>query len=198
MRRRDFARAATLLEQGLTLEADRAAFLVKLAEARIALQQLDAAQTALTEAIETRPDQAMAHYNLALVHEARGNVPDAIAEYEAEIKVSPKLHQPEFNLAKLLVGSGRGQDALAHFRAAVDKEPGFGTGYLYLAKALLDAGDLPAAERAALRGLTLDPDPAIRPLGHFVLADVYGGMGRDADAKRQVELGRRAQRQGTR
>ena len=69
----------------------------------------------------------------------------------------------------------------------------FGTGYLYLAKALADTGNLAGAEQAAVRGLRLNPDPAIAPLGHFVLADVYGAMGRETDAQREVALGRQMQ-----
>jgi arylsulfatase A-like enzyme/cytochrome c-type biogenesis protein CcmH/NrfG len=198
VRNRDLAGAVALLEKGLTLDADRAAFLVRLAEVRIELNQMDAAHAALTEAIGIKPDQAMAHYNLALVYEARRNVAGAITEYEAEIASSPMLYQPHFNLARLLAAGGRVPEALAHFKAAVDKNPEFGTGYLYLAKTMLDAGDLQGAEQAAQRGLKLNPDPAIRPLGHFVLADVYAGMGRDTDARRQVALGRRAQGQGRR
>lgn len=191
MRARDFTGAAQLIERGLTLDADRPSFLVRLAEARIELGRMDGAEAALTEAITARAEQPMAHYNLALVYESRGNIAGAIAEYQAEITNSPTLYQPHFNLAKLLVKTGRGAEAITHFRASVEKNPEFGTGYLYLAKALLDAGDLAAAEQAAQRGLTLNPDSSIRPLGHFVLADVYGALGRDADAQRQVALGRR-------
>ncbi len=75
---------------------------MKLGEARLELKQLDAAQAALTKAIQMKPDQSMAHYDLALVHEARGDAQSAAAAYEAEIAVSPKLYQPHFNLAKLL------------------------------------------------------------------------------------------------
>lgn len=194
MQRRDFPGAAQLLEQGLTLDADRAAFLVKLAEVRIEMGQPDAAERALAEALQIRPDQAMAHYNRGLIDEARGNAAGAITEYEAEIKVSPKLYQPHFNLARLLAAGGRRPDAVAHFRAAVEKNPAFGTGYLYLAKALLDTGNLREAEQAALKGLASQPDPEIAPLGHFVLADVYGAMGRDADARRHVALGQAAEK----
>jgi len=59
---------------------------------------------------------------------------------------------------------------------------------------LLDAGDLKASEQAALRGLASNPDSDIRPLGHFVLADVYTRMGRRRDAAREVALGRRLER----
>ena len=105
-RRASSPRQRGLLEKGLTLDADRAAFLVKLGEARIELKQFDAAEKALTEAIAAKGDQAMAHYNLGLVHEARGNLPAAMAAYEAEIARSPKLYQPQFNLAKLLTQGG--------------------------------------------------------------------------------------------
>jgi len=195
MSKGEFAEAASLLEKGLTLDADRAAFLVKLGEARIELQQFDRAETALNEAIAIKPDQAMAHYDLGLVHEARGNLPAAMAAYEAEIARSPKLFQPEFNLAKLLSKAGRSREALVHYRAAVEKQPDFGTGYLYLAKAALDVGDLKEAEQAAVRGLASAPDPAMAPLGHYVLADVYSRLGRDAEARRQAAAGERAERQ---
>ncbi|MGE3889210.1 MAG: sulfatase-like hydrolase/transferase [Vicinamibacterales bacterium] len=193
MRRRQLDEAAKLLEQGLELDGDRAAFLVRLGEVRLELNQVDAAEKALTEAIKEKADQAMAHFTLGLVHEARGNLPAAVTAYENEIKVSPTLYQPHFNLARLLSKAGRAAEALPHFRAAVEKKPDFGTGYLYLAKALLDAGDLKGAEQSATRGLASNPDPAMAPLGHYVLADVYSSLGRDADARRQVEAGRRAE-----
>ncbi len=87
-------------------------------------------------------------------------------------------------------------EAVDHFRAAVDTNPSFGSGYLYLAKGLLDAGDLKASEAAALKGLASQPDPQVRPLGHYVLADVYTRTGREREAARQVALGRRLERGG--
>ena len=188
----DFAGAAATLEKGLDL-GDRAVFLVKIAEARLELKQIDAAQAALTEAIKLNADQSMAHYNLGLVHEARGEWQAAASAYEAEIKVSPKLYQPHFNLAKLQARGGRPADALAHFRAAVDLNPEFGTGFLYLAKAQLDAGNLTDAEAAATKGLASKPDAGMIPLGHYVLADIYSRQGREGDAARQVAAGKRAE-----
>jgi predicted Zn-dependent protease len=116
-----------------------------------------------------------------------------VAAYEAEIAVSPKLYQPHFNLAKLLSREGRAADAVTHFRAAVDRNPAFGTGHLYLAKALLDTHDLTGAEQAAKRGLDAKPDAGMVPLGHYVLADVYSQLGREAEAARQIAAGKRAE-----
>ena len=137
----------------------------------------------------------MAHYNLGLVHEARRDWPAATPEYEAEITVSPKLYQPHFNLARLLsraaavrrrgraLPRGGGQEPGVRHRLPVPGESA--------ARYRRSAG----AEQAALKGLASKPDPGMAPLGHFVLADVYAGMGRDADAQRQVALGRRAQQE---
>jgi predicted Zn-dependent protease len=75
----------------------------------------------------------------------------------------------------------------------VDRNPGFGTGYLYLAKTLLDANDLTGAEQAAKRGLDSKPDAGMVPLGHYVLADVYSRLGREAEAARQIAAGKRAE-----
>ena len=96
--------------------------------------------------------------------------------------------------SKLLSRAGRTAEAVDHFRAAVAANQTFAAGYLYLAKSLLDAGDLKASEQAALTGLASNPDAEMRPLGHFVLADVYSRMGRTRDAARQVALGRRLER----
>jgi TolA-binding protein len=85
---------------------------------------------------------------------------------------------------------------VARLEAAVAANPGFAGGHLYLAKARLDAGDLAGAEAAAREGLARGPEAQVRPLGHYVLADVYTRMGRERDAARQVALGRRLERGG--
>ena len=193
VQRGDFAGAAATLEEGLKLGGDRSAFLVKLGEARLELKQLDAAQAALLDAIKLKPTQSMAHYDLGLIYEARGQWQDAVAAYETEIALSPKLYQPHFNLAKLLSRDGRAAEAVTHFRAAVDRNPGFGTGFLYLAKAMLDTNDLTGAEQAARRGLDSKPEAGMVPLGHYVLADVYSRLGREAEAAREIAAGKRAE-----
>ncbi len=185
------AKALDVLQSGLTLEVDRAPFLVKLAEAHLELKQLDQAERALTEALTLRPDVPRGSYNLALIHEQRGRGDQARAAYEAEATKNPRNYGAQFNLAKLLVKDGRLPEATARFRAAVEARPEFAEGYLYLAKALLDGGDLRGAEQAARNGLSRSPLPAVAPLGHYVLADVFSRQGREAEAARQVALARR-------
>lgn len=196
MARADFGRAEQALASALAMNVDRPAFLLKLGEARIQLAKFEEAERNLREALRLKPDLPMAHYDLGVLYEARGDAAQAAEAYEAELKVSPRTYQAHFNLAKILAKAGRVTDAVSHFRAAVTVNPSFGSGYLYLAKALLDAGELRDAEAAALKGLDTNPDAQVKPLGHYVLADVYTRLGRNREAARHVALGRRLERGG--
>jgi tetratricopeptide (TPR) repeat protein len=190
MRRRRFDEAQRLLSRALDVGTDRPPVLVKMGECYIEMQRWDDAGRVLREALEARADVAQAHYDLALVYEARGDTTRAMAEYEAELAAHPGNFSASFNLGKLLASAGRRSDALARFQEAVKANPQFGTGHLYLAKALLDASDLAGAERAALEGLRWDPDSTVAPLGHYVLADVYSRQGRADAAAREAAKGR--------
>jgi choline-sulfatase len=196
MRRGDFARAEQALSSALSMNVDRPAFLLKIGESQIQLAKYDEAEKNLREALRLKPDQAMAHYDLGVLFEARGDAAKAADEYIAEVKAHPNVYQAHFNLGKIMSRVGRAKDAAQHFRAAVDANPAFGAGYLYLAKALLDAGDLRSSEAAALKGLESNTDRDVRPLGHYVLADVYTRLGRERDAARHAALGRRLERGG--
>ena len=191
-----FARAEDALATALTMNADRPAFLMKLGESQIQLAKFDEAEKHLREALRLKPDLPMANYDLGVLYEARGDAARAADAYETELKVSPRTYQAHFNLAKILSKAGRVNDAVDHFRAAVDINPSFAAGYLYLAKALLDAGELQDAETAALKGLASNPEPQVRPLGHYVLADVYTRLGREREAAQHVAIGRRLERGG--
>src|SRR5262249_7861987 len=161
----------------LAKSVDRPPFLLKLAEAQIEQSKFADAERNLQEALRLKPDLLMAHYDLGVLAEAKNDSVRAIDEYRAEVAAHSKVYQAHFNLAKLLLRAGRTEEAVDHFRAAIDANPSFAAGYLYLAKGLLDAGDLKASEAAALKGLASNPDSEMRPLGHFVLADVYSRMG---------------------
>jgi tetratricopeptide (TPR) repeat protein len=193
MRRGDFSQAEGSLTRALALEVDRPPFLVKLGECYIEMKRWNDAERALRAALAERGDIERAHYDLALVLEARGDTPGAIAEYEAELARGAS-HSASFNLGRLLARTGRARDAARRFRESIGANPSFAPAHLYLSKALLDAGDLEAAEAAARRGLELKPGADVAPLGHYVLADVYSRLGRSRDAAREVARAQRLER----
>ena len=196
MRRGRFDRAEAILEEGLARKGDRPSFLLKLGECYLEMKRWDDAEKRLREAQALRPDLAGLQYDLALVHEGRGEVVDAMGAYEADLRRDAKAYRSAFNLGRLLDRQGRGQEAIARYREALAVQPDFGTGELYLAKALLDTGDLRGAEEAARRGLARKPEPGVAPLGHYVLADVYTRQGRPEAAAREVAAARRMARGG--
>ena len=169
---------------------------MKLGECYLEMKRYDEARRNLEEALALRRDLANAHYDLALVAEARGDAREAAAQYQGELARDAKAYRASFNLAKLLLQSGRRDEALGRLREAVASSPEFGTGHLYLAKALLDAGDLAGAEAAARRGLGASPDEAVAPLGHYVLADVYARRGRSRESAREVATAKKLARGG--
>ena len=156
----------------------------------LSLGRLDEAEAELRLALEMDDLLSDAWFNLALLYEERGDGSRAIEAYETRLEMAPKDFRSHFNVAKLYGAMGDRDRMEASFRAAIGHNDEFAVGHLYLAKALLDRGELPEAEETALRGLALEPEPEMAPLGHFVLADIYNRQGRTAEAEREV---RRAQ-----
>lgn len=155
-------------------------------ECLLSLGRLDEAEAELRLALQMDDQLSDAWYNLALLFEERGDGTGAIEAYETRLGMAPRDFRSHFNVAKLYGAMGDPERMEASFRAAVEHNAAFGVGYLYLSKALLDRGELAEAEETALRGLALEPEPEMAPLGHYVLADVYNRQGRIAEAEREV------------
>jgi tetratricopeptide (TPR) repeat protein len=159
----------------------------------IALERGDpgGAERLIREAIATKPDVRLAHFNLALLAEQRGDLRQAEREYVEELKLHPDGFKAAFNLSRLYeqVGDRDGQiDAL---KQSIASNPQFAEGHFYLAKAYLDTGsDLAETMRLARKGLELAPRSEYAALGHYVLADAYNRQGRPVDAGRELALGR--------
>ena len=191
MRQGQTKEAEAVIRDALTREVDQPRFLLKLGENYITANRFDEAERVLSQALEKKPDLLTARFNLGLVYEKTGEIDKAIAAYRGELEKSPAAFRAAFNLAKLLQRKGQPAEALDLFRQVTAQAPDFGTGQLYLAKALLDAGDLAGAEEWARKGLLTKPDPAIAPLGHYVLSDIYNRQGRYKAAERELIAAKR-------
>ncbi len=141
-----------------------------------------------------KEDLPTAHYNLALILEERGDLRGAAEAYEREIRVAPKDFKSHFNLGKVYAQMGQPAKQMEHFKKSIEVNESFAIGHLYLAKMYLDQGNLEQAMSLAKKGIELGPEPAMAPLGHFILADVYSRLGRHRDAEREVAIAQRLQR----
>jgi arylsulfatase A-like enzyme/tetratricopeptide (TPR) repeat protein len=159
MRQGDPARAEAVVRDALERQVEEPRFLLKLGEICIEAKRFDEAEQAILRALEKKPGLVLAHYDLGLVHEGRGQIEKAIDAYQTELTGNTTAYRAAFNAAKLLQKSGRTKEAISYFRKVVEIEPAFGTGHLYLAQALFEIGDLDGAERWARSGLENHPEP---------------------------------------
>jgi len=172
---------------------DRAMVQYLRARGDIGRGEFQAGADKLRRAIELEPDLPGAHYHLAVSLESGGDIDGAESAYRGEIALDADNAQAHFNLGRLLGARNRGGDMVTHLEKAIEIEPGFAAGHLYLANAYLEQGEMDRALRSAQRGIELDPEPALAPFGHFILADLYERMGRSADAARELALAQRLQ-----
>jgi tetratricopeptide (TPR) repeat protein len=129
------------------------------------------AERLVREALAARPDVALAHYNLALIAEARGDPRTAEAEYVAELKRHPDSYKAAFNLSLLYEASGRRPQQIDALKQAIEGNPRFGEAQILLAKLYFDSGtNLAEAASLARRGVDLAPRSPVAPLGRQVLA----------------------------
>jgi len=136
-----------------------------------------------------------AHFNLAVLHEARGDIDQAVVEYKKEQETSPFNFQPDFNLGLLYVKAGELDKAINEFKSCIQKNEEYGAAYVFLAKAYMDTGrDLNEAAELAEKGISLEPDLRTTVLAHFVLADIYSRLGRVDESRRHVEKARELQK----
>ncbi|MEM2947870.1 MAG: hypothetical protein QXN96_06530, partial [Candidatus Bathyarchaeia archaeon] len=136
-----------------------------------------------------------AHFNLALLHEGRGEIEKAIDEYRKEQEISPYNWRPDFNLGLLFSKRKQLDQAEKEFRNCLQKNEEYGPAYIFLAKVLMDKGkNLLEAEKLALKGLTLTADLSSLILGHLVLVDIYHRLGQPAKANFHLQQAQQLQK----
>jgi choline-sulfatase len=183
------------LTQALALEPKLAAARNALGVLALRRGDLAGAEREIRAAIGEKADVRLAHFNLALLAEQRGDLPRAIAEYQQELALHANSYKAAFNLGRLYESAGDRDGQLRELRRAIDLNPRFAEGHLFLAKAYLDREQhLDEAAELARRGIALDPRGEFAPLGHYVLADVFGRQGKRAEAQREVERGEQLER----
>ena len=138
----------------------------------------------------------LAHFNLALLAEQRGDVRQAEREYFEELKLHPDNFKAAFNLSRLYEQVGDREGQIGALKQSIESNPRFAEGHFFLAKAYLDPGGQPRRGRSTLarKGLELAPKSEYAPLGHYVLADIYNRQGRAGRRRRKWRAGGRWKR----
>jgi tetratricopeptide (TPR) repeat protein len=96
--------------------------------------------------IERNPACWMAHNNLGLWHEGRGDIADAVAEYQEAIRLKEDFASVHNNLGGILRRMpGRADEAFAHLQEALRLQPDFPEAHSNLGVWYEDRGDLASA-----------------------------------------------------
>jgi arylsulfatase A-like enzyme/Tfp pilus assembly protein PilF len=189
--------AKNYLKSGIAINPEAPVFHNKLGAVYLKLNMYEEAEQEIRKAlsIEISIPLSNAHFNMALLHEARGEIDQAILEYEREQEISPFNCMPDFNLGLLYTKSKELDKAIKELESCIEKDEEYAAAYVFLAKTYMDAGKaLDEAENLAKKGLALEPDLRTTILAHFVLADIYNRLGRVNESRWHVETARELQK----
>lgn len=118
------------------------------------------ALSALQKSAELSPNDADAHYNLAVVQKQRGLLPDAISSYLRVIQLKPRYADAHFNLGNAFKELGQLEQAAASYRRFLELAPQDAGGHHNLGVVLRDIGQFDRAVASYRHALQLKPDYA--------------------------------------
>ncbi len=125
------------------------------------------------------PGCAVAHNNLAIALDGRGQIDEAIPHYEEALRLKPDYAEAHNNLANALEGRGQIDEAIQHYEEALRLKPDYAEAHNNLASALEGRGQIDEAIAHYEEALRLKPDYA---KAHNNLANALEGRGQIDEA----------------
>ena len=103
--RKDLKEALALAEEAVALGRDEVRHLLTLGEARLALKDEAGAFRAYEAVLEIDPDDPGAHLELGLLHEQRGEIPEAEGHFIESLKQDPGNPRALYSYASIYYGA---------------------------------------------------------------------------------------------
>ena len=128
-------------------------------------------ETLWIRALGCTTDNDVAHVNVGAALEQKGQVDEAITQYQVALKINPGFSEAQFNLGLILLQTGRLDDAIIHFQKGLQIKPDNAKAQSNLGFALMQTGGMDDAITHLQKALQLEPDdPAIQNNLAWVLA----------------------------
>jgi tetratricopeptide (TPR) repeat protein len=124
------------------------------------LHRVRAATAELMDSMKSRPDDMASHYNLGNFHMARGQMPEAIAQFETATRLQPEALPPYVNAALAYNALGQNDKAEASLRRALGLDPTNSVAHLNLGMLLAEMGKLTEAEQSFRAAFKANPQSA--------------------------------------
>jgi Flp pilus assembly protein TadD len=118
------------------------------------------AMAELMDSMQSRPDDMTSHYNLGNFHMARGQMPEAVREFETATRLQPEALPPYVNAALAYNVLGENDKAEASLHRALRLDPTNAIANLNLGMLLAEMGKMSEAERAFRASFKADPQSA--------------------------------------
>jgi Flp pilus assembly protein TadD len=142
-----------------------------------------------SDTVAKHPENPRAQHAAGINLFRSGQLPEAIAHFEAVLRLDPRNPQAHNDLAVALAQSGRLPEAVSEYEAALSSDPNFAEAHHNLANALIAEGREAEATAHDETAVRLKPDYAE---AHYNLGNALAHAGRYAEAavhlRRTVEL----------
>ena len=134
---------------------------------------------AILAALESNPDDAQAHANIALAYKDMTGFAQAEKHFRRSLALNPGAPVVYNNLGVVLREQRRREEAIRSFEQALQLDANYAECWCNLALALNDLQRFDQARQAVQRALAIDPR---MPQAHNNLAEVYRGQSRFEEA----------------
>lgn len=141
-------------------------------------------ETLWTDTLRKNPAAYMAHTNLGIILQQRGDVDGALAHYQKAIQLKPDLFNAHYNAAIALDAKGLLLDAGRHYERALELRPDFANGHFNYALLLNKSKNHDAAATHLLDVLRITPNDNE---ARFKLGCVYADAGKFDEAVREIK-----------
>jgi tetratricopeptide (TPR) repeat protein len=130
------------------------------------------AETLWRRTLAGNPNSWMAHHNLGVELQDRGQIDEAIEQYQAAVALNPGHVKAQNNLGLCLMAKGDLPEAIKHYNAALALKPDFTPALNNLAIALARTGDYDQAVVQLRRASQIEPGSAgmTMNMGNFLMA----------------------------
>ena len=134
--------------------------------------------------IEKNPGDFEAHYNLAAMLQAKGELEAAIGEYETAVRLRPEDATANNALGAALLGSGHLEQGVGYLHAALKARPDYFDAHYNLGFALSQQNDFEGAAQQFRLALQLQPQDASAEAN---LGATLAQLGRFPEARSHLE-----------
>jgi tetratricopeptide (TPR) repeat protein len=116
--------------------------------------------TLYTGTLTKNPGCWMAHYNLGIALDDRGDTDGAVAHYRQAVELRPGYAEAHYNLGRLLAQKGQLDEAVAHYEKVLEINPADAEAHNNLGVTLSASGRLDEAIAQYHKALAIRPDYA--------------------------------------